>query len=249
MKRRLRSPGPIYVEIQMTAPIEEVWRRSQDPDDHSRWDLRFTRIELLPKAPASQGAPTPLRHFRYAVGPVTGVGATGAVRTLVDGSATSALRFRSDHRFSPLRSGSGYWRYLPASGGAAGGTTFLTRYDYIPRGPADRVVRPLLGWATAWSFDRLRLWVDEGITPEQSRLRAVLELTARLTVGGAGLAVAGSGSGVVPGALVGPVARIVLGGALLIAALVVRPHRLTPSARRCRRHPDHPVRPAPEVLP
>ena len=27
------------------------------------------------------------------------------------------------------------------------------------------VFGPLLGWATAWSFDRLRLWLEDGLDP------------------------------------------------------------------------------------
>lgn len=220
----------------MRAPIDEVWRRSQDPDDHSRWDLRFTRIEMLDPTPTTASAP---RHFRYAVGPVTGVGVTSADRGLTDGSATSALRFASDHRLSPIRSGSGYWRYLPACNDTSAGTKFLTRYDYLPRGPADRLVRPLLGWATAWSFDRLRLWVDHGITPEQGRSRALLEIAARFLIGGGGviLVLTAYGSVLVPTVLLDPWVAQTLGAVLLAAALVLPPHRLTPSARRCRRHP------------
>ncbi|MBC7763625.1 MAG: SRPBCC family protein, partial [Candidatus Saccharibacteria bacterium] len=31
----------------------------------------------------------------------------------------------------------------------------------------DRVmIRPLVGWMTAWSFDRLRIWAETGVEPE-----------------------------------------------------------------------------------
>jgi hypothetical protein len=40
----------------------------------------------------------------------------------------------------------------------------------------------LLGWATAWSFDRLRLWVEKGILPEVSRDRTFVHALSRLTV-------------------------------------------------------------------
>src|SRR5215469_8438115 len=33
--------------------------------------------------------------------------------------------------------------------------------------------RPFLGWATAWSFDRLRVWIEHGIPPEVSRDRTI----------------------------------------------------------------------------
>src|SRR5690606_29325359 len=37
---------------------------------------------------------------------------------------------------------------------------------------------PGFGWATAWSFDRLRLWLKEGIPPERSRDQAIAHATA-----------------------------------------------------------------------
>jgi hypothetical protein len=57
------------------------------------------------------------------------------------------------------------------------GTRFSTGYDYETRfGVVGRAIdgllfRPLLGWATAWSFDRLRLWLEAGLTPEASLRR------------------------------------------------------------------------------
>jgi hypothetical protein len=47
----------------------------------------------------------------------------------------------------------------------------------------DRILfHPLLGWATAWSFDRLRLWIEHGIPPEVSRDRTLVYSIARATV-------------------------------------------------------------------
>jgi len=37
------DPG-IYVEILICADADEIWRRTQIPDLHERWDLRFTAI-------------------------------------------------------------------------------------------------------------------------------------------------------------------------------------------------------------
>ena len=42
--------------------------------------------------------------------------------------------------------------------------------------------RPLLGWARAWSFDRLRLWIEKGILPETSREKAFTYALSRLTI-------------------------------------------------------------------
>lgn len=43
-----RQPG-IYVEIFLRAPLKEVWRLTQEPTGHQRWDLRFTEIRYLPR--------------------------------------------------------------------------------------------------------------------------------------------------------------------------------------------------------
>lgn len=163
---------PIYVEIHIDAPLAEVWRLTQDPTEHSRWDLRFGSIE-----------PTGPGTFRYATRvlpflTVAGTGVHAGERHRPDGGCTSALRFSSPHPLSLIAEGSGYWRYLPERDGT--GVRFVTGYDYRPRwGPLGRVVdtvlfRPLIGWATAWSFDRLRIWLEHGVPPERSRLRALL---------------------------------------------------------------------------
>ena len=165
---------PVYVEIAIRAPFQALWERTQQADEHARWDLRFSRIEYLPRA--SEHEP---QRFRYTTRIGFGVKIRGEgtffVRPgdAVDGSRTTALRFWSNDRRSLVRSGSGYWRYVPNERGV----TFLTRFDYETRfGRAGALVdrllfRPFVGWATAWSFDRLRLWLEDGVSPEASRRR------------------------------------------------------------------------------
>ena len=69
------------------------------------------------------------------------------------------------------------------------GIRFLTSYDYRVRfGALGRAFdalcfRPLLGWATAWSFDRLRLWAEKGVAPSVSLERGLLHVLARTVVG------------------------------------------------------------------
>jgi uncharacterized membrane protein YphA (DoxX/SURF4 family) len=101
-----------------------------------------------------------------------------------DGSRSSALRFGSGEPFSIIREGSGYWKYIPT----IDGIRFLTWYDYRTRfGPVgalfDRLIfRPLLGWATAWSFDRLRLWIEQRVKPEQAMQQALIHVIARVAL-------------------------------------------------------------------
>ncbi|MEU8784151.1 hypothetical protein [Streptomyces sp. NPDC048637] len=215
----------LYVEARIRAGLDEVWDRSQLPDQHQRWDLRFSEIDYLPCAP---GEP---QRFRYATRvlpllTVHGTGVSAGERNRPDGTRTSALRFSSAHPLSLIAEGSGYWRYVPDGDGLR----FLTGYDYRPRWgrfgrAADRLLfRPLMGWATAWSFDRLRLWCERGITPERSLRYALAELCVRIAVVVAALAAV-------------PVAAFGVALSVAAAALLLPPLPVTPAARRCLRRP------------
>lgn len=164
---------PIYVEIDIAADIDTVWHLTQDTDLHPRWDARFSRITPIGQLPDGG------YRFRYErrmpFHTIVGTGTSLGERLRPDGSRTSALRFTTADRLSPLGEGRGYWRYLPIEGG----TRFITGYDYAPawgRGLDAWLVRPLVGWMTAWSFDRLRIWAETGIEPNArfawSRARA-----------------------------------------------------------------------------
>ncbi|MFD6415359.1 hypothetical protein [Streptomyces sp. NPDC060194] len=211
----------LYAETLVDADMDVLWDRTQDPARHQSWDLRFTSIAYLPR-----GEDEPQR-FRYAtrVLPflwVAGTGVSAGERQRSDGSRVSALRFASGHPLSLLAEGSGYWRYVPGPDGIR----FLTGYDYRPRwggfgAVADRLVfRPLMGWATAWSFDRLRLWCERGTTPRAALARALAECAARLVV-----------------VLVVLAAYPVAALATAALALLLPPLPGTPAARRCRRTP------------
>lgn len=172
----------IYVEILVRAPMEVLWTHTQTPELHERWDLRFSRIEYLPR-------PNPMepQRFRYAtrIGfglEVAGEGRSMGNRDLADGSRSSALTFSSADSRSIIREGAGYWKYIPTPQGIR----FLTWYDYRTRFGAlgalvDRVAfQPLMGWATAWSFDRLRLWLEEGVDPAYAMRQALVHGVARI---------------------------------------------------------------------
>jgi hypothetical protein len=159
--------------------MERVWEATQQPEQHQRWDVRFGTITYLPRA---DGEP---QRFTYAttVGPgvtVAGTGESLGDRDRPDGARWSGLEFWSADRRSIIGAGAGYWRYIPTDDGVR----FLTRYDYRPRwGRAGELIdrwifRPLFGWATAWSFDRLRVWLEDGTPPERSRDQAVARATA-----------------------------------------------------------------------
>ncbi|MFF7748311.1 hypothetical protein ACFZCP_03465 [Streptomyces sp. NPDC007971] len=232
----------LYIETRIRADLDELWARTQDPAQHRRWDLRVREIQYLPR---THGRP---RRFRYAARvlpflTVSGTGVAASEKDGPDGSRTSALRFSSRHPFSPVAEGSGYWRYVPDGGQ---GVRFLTGYDYRPRGGAfgamaDRLVlRPLTGWATAWSFDRLRLWLERGITPERALANWLAELVVRALV----LTMCCAGLGLEPvvrvfgefAAAVAYLCPLLLMVAMSLA-LLKEPLACTPAARRCLRTP------------
>ena len=171
----------IYVEIFIRAPMDALWAHTQTPELHKRWDLRFSEIDYLPR-----GSETELQRFRYAtrIGfglEVAGEGESVGERDLANGSRSSALKFSSADPRSIIREGSGYWKYIPI----AEGIRFITWYEYRTRFGAlgvlfDRLVfQPLMGWATAWSFDRLRLWLEDGVHPSQAIRYTLVHIVAR----------------------------------------------------------------------
>jgi len=173
----------IYVEIAIDSSIDELWAKTQVPVSHRRWDLRFTDIEYLSRPNLSEP-----QQFLYATRIGFGMKISGRGETTgtqeSDGSKTSALRFWSDDPKALIREGSGYWKYIPSQRGIR----FLTWYDYSTRfgviGRAFDAIafRPLMGWATAWSFDRLRLWIEKQIDPSTSMRQSIIYAICRLTV-------------------------------------------------------------------
>ncbi|MEU8970436.1 hypothetical protein AB0D11_14335 [Streptomyces monashensis] len=239
------------IETHICADLDTVWARTQDPDAHRRWDLRFTAIEELPGA---AGEP---RRFSCTARvlpflTVSGTGHAADETDRTDGTRTSAVRFFAPHPLSLIAEARGYWRYVPD----AHGVRLVTGYDYRPRwgafgALADRVLfRPLTGWATAWSLDRLRLWLERGITPERALANWLAELTVRALV----LTVCLTGLGLESLLrLFGPFADTVayLCPLLLVVAislaLFTAPLGCTPAARRCERETAGEAR-APRVL-
>ncbi len=171
----------IYVETFIRGSLDDIWEKTQTPLLHQRWDLRFTNITYLPH--------TQPQRFLYATRVGFGLRISGEGKTVAEhegneGEHTSSLKFWSDDPNSLIREGSGYWQYIPQQDGVR----FLTWYDYRtrfgwPGHVFDRLIfRPLIRWATAWSFDRLRLWIEKGIDPAVSLQRSLVYSVARLTV-------------------------------------------------------------------
>lgn len=237
------SRRPVYVEVGIRAAMDRVWKLSQDPALHPQWDLRFSRI-----TPIEQDGHG-LLHFRYEfrlpLYVIQGTGTSLGHRFRPDGQATSVLKFDTADPVSPIGQGSGYWRYIPTENGLR----FITGYNYQPgmgalgRALDSWVFRPALGWATAISFDRLRMWAESDLDPRGSRNRWLVDAAAR-------------SCGVLTACVLlrhaiavrtaGPAA---LGLTVGAASLMLPSHRTVPRAGRClRQAPDSRSGRAPSAL-
>ncbi|MDQ0256834.1 hypothetical protein J2S74_004256 [Evansella vedderi] len=168
--------NPIYVETKINGPLETIWKYTQEPKLHERWDLRFSSITYLPK----EGSIQPFL-YKTNIGfgiSIVGEGRSRGKKELSDGSRVSSLEFGTEQKLSLIKKGSGFWKYEPEEGGIR----FYTKYDYSTRFGAlgtiiDRLIfRPMIGWATAWSFDAMKLWIEKQIPPEQSFRRLLTHI-------------------------------------------------------------------------
>lgn len=220
----------IYVEIGIRTSMDRLWTLSQNPKLHARWDLRFSRI--VPGEPDAGGNVRFCYEFRLPFHTIRGTGTSLGHRLRADGQATSVLKFSTADVLSPIGPGSGYWRYIPTSEGVR----FVTGYNYRPgmgvlgKVLDSRVIRPALGWATALSFDRLRLWAESDLRPEDSRNRWIIDAAARCGGTLAALllfrrALSGRDAGIAS----------VLGSTAALASWVFPPHWTVPRAGRCLR--------------
>ncbi|MBJ8007208.1 MULTISPECIES: DoxX-like family protein [Bacillus cereus group] len=158
---------PIYVATEMNTKMKKLWEYTQEPDLHTKWDARFTEISYLEK---KEGEP---QKFLYKTKIGFGLEIAGEGESIGEirketGERISSLKFWTDNKLSLIQIGRGYWKYTPNGEHIH----FETQYDYDTRfGRIGNVIdsyifRPLLGWATAWSFDALKLWLEKGFHPK-----------------------------------------------------------------------------------
>ncbi|HFK1763975.1 hypothetical protein AT258_28805 [Bacillus wiedmannii] len=162
----MKGKKPIYVSTEMNTTMEKLWEYTQEPDIHTEWDARFTKISYLEK---KEGEP---QKFLYKTKIGFGLEIAGEGESIGEirketGERISSLKFWTDNQLSIIQIGRGYWKYTPCEEQIH----FETQYDYDTRfGRIGNVIdvymfRPLLGWATAWSFDALKLWLEKGLHP------------------------------------------------------------------------------------
>src|SRR5205809_7731344 len=88
IQEAFHRPMKLTAETLIKSDRETVWRLSQTPLLHARWDLRFTDIEYLPRESAAEP-----QRFRYATRIGFGLAVKGWGETIGDPErSTSALR-------------------------------------------------------------------------------------------------------------------------------------------------------------
>ena len=164
----------IVVEAMIPAPVEVVWERSQVPEQHTAWDIRFNHIGYLDE--------TDERGYHlmdYRTNIALGIAIKGYGRYLTNSEHShSSFEFDSEDWKSIIRNGRGIWLYRPCPGG----TLFKTVYDYDVRcgwigSVLDAAIfRSLLQLATEWGFETLRQWCagnQEATARRRGRLKFV----------------------------------------------------------------------------
>src|SRR5207244_11131350 len=97
----------LTAETVIKSDRDTVWRLSQTPQLHARWDLRFTDIEYLPRESTAEP-----QRFLYATRIGVGLAVKGWGETLGDrDGTTTALRFGATDAMSIIREGAGSWTY------------------------------------------------------------------------------------------------------------------------------------------
>lgn len=163
---------------------EPQGNKVSDQEEFVNRTVRAGQTELMKgigvNDPASNTDAQP-QHFTYRTNIGFGLSIAGAgIASSKDAHSLdqriSILSFHSNQSLSLINRGQGYWKYKQQDEGIQ----FLTQYDYATRwgwlgASFDRLIfRPLFGWATAWSFDALRLWLERGIHPSISVQRTIL---------------------------------------------------------------------------
>ncbi|MDQ0269746.1 DoxX-like family protein [Cytobacillus purgationiresistens] len=166
------TPKPIYVETEIHTSIEKLWEATQTPSLHEQRDIRFSSITYLPKKEGEE------QHFSYkrSLGPlieIEGWGVSAGSYDSKNGTRSSSLHFGANTSLSPIKEGKGYWKYSPRQENV----NFITQYNYeVPFGKIGGffdaiLIRPMIGWGTALSFDVLKNWLEKGESPAAQYMR------------------------------------------------------------------------------
>jgi hypothetical protein len=157
-KTNINNSNKIVVEAIIPCDAELLWERTQTPDQHTLWDIRFSHIDYLEEKDEKGFH---LMDYRTKIG--FGIEVKGIGRYLQNNPPKlSTFEFESDDWKSIITIGRGIWQYKLC----ADGTYFRTVYDYEIRygffgEMLDSLLfRPVMQLGTEWGFETLRLWCE-----------------------------------------------------------------------------------------
>ncbi len=165
-----KKSNKIVVEAIIPCDAELLWERSQQPELHTLWDIRFSHIEYLEEKDENGFN---LMDYRTKIG--FGIEVKGIGRYLQNSPPKlSTFEFESDDWKSLITIGRGIWQYKPC----AEGTYFRTVYDYETRygffgEMIDSIIfRPIMQLGTEYGFETLRRWCagDESILKKRDSI-------------------------------------------------------------------------------
>ena len=176
----MKKANKIVVEAIIPCAVETLWERSQNPDLHILWDIRFSDIKYLDELDENGFQ---LMDYRTKIG--FGIEIKGIGRYLQSSPLKhSTFEFESADWKSLIKIGRGIWQYKLCAEGAY----FRTVYDYetnygIFGALIDRILfRSLMQLATEWSFETLRRWCEgdeKALKKRQSKLNFALFFVKR----------------------------------------------------------------------
>ncbi|MCB1159092.1 MAG: hypothetical protein H7A25_13585 [Leptospiraceae bacterium] len=177
----------IFLEIRIRAPIEKV-REAIHPTHQSNWDLRFSRIFIREQTEEQREKGIFTFSFvRSIFGRFFQLSGYGEIEEKEgeNGEIYSTLNFGSEDSHCPIRRGKGYHLLIPETENS---TLFRTEFQYRPRyGKLGflfdiLLFRHILKFVTAYSLDRLKIYLEKEIPPSLSLKRSMNLYLIRLSL-------------------------------------------------------------------
>lgn len=176
----MKKANKIVVEALIPGDVETLWARSQEPDSHILWDIRFSHIRYLDEQDENGYN---LMDYRTKIG--FGVEIKGIGRYLQNTPLKhSTFEFESGDWKSLIKIGRGIWQYKPLENESYFRTVYdyETRYGFFGKLIDKILFRPVMQLATEWSFETLRLWCggnEEALKKRRSIFRFIPFLLKR----------------------------------------------------------------------
>ena len=166
-KTNISNSNKIVVEAIIPTDAETLWERTQTPELHTLWDIRFSHIDYLEETNEKNFR---LMDYRTKIG--FGIEVKGIGRYLQNNPPKlSTFEFESDDWKSIITKGRGIWQYKPCREGTYFRTVFDydTRYGFFGEMIDNLLFRPVMQLGTEWGFETLRLWCGGDQTAVERR--------------------------------------------------------------------------------